>query len=137
MMARMNLPDNDTTAITLYGIVNCDTVKKARAWLTAEGLEYRFHDFKKYGVPAAALQGWIDALGWDALVNRRGTTWRQLDAAAKAAVCDATSAACLLTQHTSAIKRPVVEWRKAGVLLQSSVGFDAGHWAQRLTSLQD
>ena len=149
MMARMNHPGiSDTTrtfntsdthavAITLYGISNCDTVKKARAWLTAQGLEYQFHDFKKLGVPEAALQSWIDALGWEAVVNRRGTTWRQLDAAAQAAVCDAASAAVLLAQHTSAIKRPVAEWRKGGVLLHTSAGFDQGQWAQRVVELQD
>lgn len=139
MMVGMNLPDipdSHTSPITLYGIANCDTVKKARAWLTTQGLIHHFHDFKKHGVPAAALQGWMDALGWEALVNRRGTTWRKLDTATQAAVCDATSASALLTQHTSAIKRPVVEWRKAGVLRHTSVGFDTGQWAQRATELQ-
>ena len=137
MMARMNLPDADTNAITLYGIANCDTVKKARSWLTAQGLAHHFHDFKKHGVPAAALQGWMDTLGWETLVNRRGSTWRQLDSAAQAAVCDAASATALLVQHASAIKRPVVEWRKAGALLHTSVGFDANQWAQRVADLQD
>ena len=132
----MNLPDTATTDISVYGIANCDTVKKARAWLTAQGLEHHFHDFKKHGVPAARLLSWMDALGWEALVNRRGTTWRQLDAAAQAPVCDAASAAALLTLHTSAIKRPVVEWCKAGALLHTSVGFDADQWAQRLAELQ-
>ena len=88
-------------------------------------------------MPAGALQGWMDALGWEALVNRRGTTWRQLDAAAQAAVCDAASAAALLVQYPSAVKRPVVEWRTAGRLEHTSVGFDAGQWAQRVAKLQD
>ncbi len=130
MMARMNFPDTGTSAITLYGIANCDTVKKARAWLTAKGLQHHFHDFKKHGVPADALQGWLQALGWEALVNRRGTTWRQLDGAAQAAVCDAASAAALLVQRPSAIKRPVVEWREAGRLVHTSVGLDAESWSQ-------
>ena len=128
MMARMNLPH--TNAITLYGIPNCDTVKKARAWLTAQGFTHHFHDFKKHSVQASMLQGWMNEVGWEALVNRRGTTWRRLDAATQAAVCDDSSAAALLMQHASAIKRPVVEWRKAGTLVHTSVGFDAGQWAQ-------
>ena len=135
-MARMNPPGTHTTAITLYGIANCDTVRKARAWLGAQGLEHHFHDFKKHGVPAALLQGWVDTLGWEALVNRRGTTWRQLDAAAQAGVCDAASAAALLQAHPSAIKRPVVQWRRADTLRHTSVGFDAAQWALQAAQLQ-
>ncbi|MBC7938638.1 MAG: arsenate reductase, partial [Chitinophagaceae bacterium] len=66
---------------TLYGITNCDTVKRARAWLTAAPLAHQFHDFKKQGVPAQRLDVWMAAVGWDTLVNRRGTTWRHLDPA--------------------------------------------------------
>ena len=138
-MARMNFPDTDTDtgpdAITLFGIAHCDTVKKARAWLSAQGLPHHFHDVKKHGVPADALQGWMEALGWQALVNRRGTTWRQLDAAAQAAVCDAASAAALLVQHPSAVKRPVVEWRRQGQLQHTSVGFDSTQWQQQTAHL--
>ncbi|OZB52133.1 MAG: arsenate reductase, partial [Thiomonas sp. 14-66-4] len=72
--------------IILYGIPNCDTVKKARAWLGAQGVAHAFHDFKKHGVPEAALDAWLAALGWEALVNRKGTTWRGLDDATRAAV---------------------------------------------------
>ena len=133
MMARMNFPAAPTRAITraitLYGLAHCDTVKKARAWLTAQGLQHHFHDFQKHGVPAAALQGWVDALGWEALVNRRGTTWRRLDAAVQVAVCDSASAAALLVQHPSAIKRPVVEWRQ-GEHSTITVGFDAARWQE-------
>ena len=67
--------------LTIYGIPNCDTVKRARAWLAEHGQNAQFHDFKKQGVPEAALDGWIAALGWERLVNRKGTTWRQLDEA--------------------------------------------------------
>ena len=67
--------------ITLYGIPNCDTVKKARAWLTDHDVDHQFHDFKKQGVPADFLPGWIAAVGWETLVNRKGTTWRKLDEA--------------------------------------------------------
>lgn len=129
MMARMHSPDTGTNAITLYGIAHCDTVKKARTWLNTQALDHRFHDFTKHGVPTAALQAWMDALGWQALVNRRGSTWRQLDPAAQAAVCDAPSAAALLVQRPGAIKRPVVEWRKPGGQAHTSVGFDAPQWA--------
>ena len=141
MMARMNFPAAPTRAIThaitLYGLAHCDTVKKARAWLTAQGLQHHFHDFQKHGVPAAALQGWVDALGWEALVNRRGTTWRRLDAAVQVAVCDSASAAALLVQHPSAIKRPVVEWRSQGRLQHTSVGFDSAQWQQQAAGLTD
>lgn len=136
MMARMNLPHTNPLTITLYGIPNCDTVRKARAWLNAQGLASHFHDFKKHSVHASMLQGWMNAVGWEALVNRRGTTWRQLGAATQAAVCDDSSAAALLMQHTSAIKRPVAEWHKAGILMHTSVGFDAGQWAQWAKELQ-
>ena len=70
--------------ITLYGIPNCDTVKKARAWLNERGVAHEFHDFKKHGVPEARLAHWTAHTGWDKLVNRKGTTWRQLDPALQA-----------------------------------------------------
>lgn len=119
--------------ITVYGIANCDTVKKARAWLTAQGLEYRFHDFKKLGVPDDRLAHWIDQAGWEKLLNRQGTTWRKLDPATQATARDAASASALMQQHTSAIKRPVVEWRQ-GDQLQVTVGFDADGWQQRVAN---
>lgn len=129
MMATMNTP-----AITLYGIAHCDTVKKARAWLTAQGQVYQFHDFKKQGVSADLLAAWMSELGWEKLLNRQGTTWRKLDATIQAAVCDATSASTLLQNQPSAIKRPVVVWRTADHS-QTTVGFDAGQWAALLDSL--
>ena len=73
---------------TLYGIPNCDTVKKARVWLTEHGTDYRFHDFKKQGVPAELMPQWLAAVGWQTLVNRKGTTWRKLDALTQLAVVD-------------------------------------------------
>lgn len=126
MMATMITPD-----ITLYGIANCDTVKKARAWFTVQGLDYHFHDFKKHGVPADQLPVWMDAVGWDKLLNRQGTTWRKLDAATQASVRDAASASALLQTHASAIKRPVVRWHSAGAT-RISVGLDTERWAQWL-----
>ncbi len=115
-----------TSGPTLYGIPNCDTVKRARAWLTAQGIEYQFHDFKKAGVPPDRLDAWIAALGWQPLVNRQGTTWRKLDAATQSAVVDAASARRLMLAQASVIKRPVVEW---GGLRGVTVGFDAERWA--------
>jgi arsenate reductase len=96
--------------ITVYGIPNCDTVKKARAWLAGQGLEAAFHDFKKQGVPAELLPAWLKAFGRDKLVNRAGTTWRKLDDAAKAGVVDDASATALMLAEPSVIKRPVVRW---------------------------
>lgn len=116
--------------ITVYGIANCDTVKKARAWLTAQGLAHHFHDFKKLGVPADRLALWIDQAGWEKLLNRQGTTWRKLDPATQATAQDAASASALMREHSSTIKRPVVEWRQ-GDRLQVSVGFDTASWQAR------
>ena len=117
--------------ITLFGIPNCDTVKKARAWLTEHGLDYQFHDFKKQGVPPDHLNTWIAAVGWEKLLNRQGTTWRKLDAATQATV-DAESAAKLLILNASLVKRPVVEWANATSEDDISVGFDAESWLKRL-----
>ena len=111
----------------LYGIANCDTVKKARAWFRQQGCDVPFHDFKKSGVPVDRLDAWIGALGWERLVNRSGSTWRQLDEPLRAAVVDATSAKRLMLAQSSVIKRPVVEWPSGEV----TVGFDAGEWSRR------
>jgi arsenate reductase (glutaredoxin) len=111
-------------AITLYGIPNCDTVKKARAWLDGQGVAYAFHDFKKAGVPADRLEQWADAVGWDKLLNRQGTTWRKLDAAVQAGAADRTGALRLMREQPSLIKRPVVDWPG-----RTTVGFDPALWS--------
>jgi len=116
-----------TAAVALYGIQGCDTVKQARAWLAQAGIEHRFHDYGKNGVPADELARWIAALGWEALLNRRGTTWRRLDDAARASPVDAASAAALLRAWPSLIRRPVLT---AGD--EIVVGFDAARYAQLL-----
>ena len=116
------------TIICVYGIPNCDTVKKARAWLNEKGLDYEFHDFKKLGVTADKLSAWMQALGWEKLTNRQGTTWRKLDPSIQASVTDAASAARLLQEHVSIIKRPVVEWLDGRI----TVGFKAEQWAADL-----
>jgi Spx/MgsR family transcriptional regulator len=111
--------------ITVYGISNCDTVKKARAWLTAQGLTHAFHDFKKLGVPVERLPAWDQAVGWQKLLNRQGTTWRKLDPGIQAGGTDADGALAVMQAHASVIKRPVVEWPGG----QITVGFDPAAWA--------
>lgn len=110
--------------ITLYGIPNCDTVKKARRWLDDQGVAYSFHDFKKQGVPPAQLDRWMRAVGAARLVNRQGTTWRKLDAAAQAAAASDAGARALMLAQPSVIKRPVIE---AGERVL--VGFDEASYA--------
>lgn len=112
---------------TLYGIPNCDTVKKARTWLTAQGHDFRFHDFRKDGLDAAPVARWHAAVG-DKLINRKGTTWRGLDAAAQLSAGDAAGAQALAVAYPALIKRPVVEWPDGSV----TVGFDATDWAARV-----
>lgn len=104
----------------LYGIPNCDTVKKARAWLATAGAAVRFHDFKKDGVPEDHLDRWLAQLGWELLLNRKGTKWRSLDDATRESVVDAATARAVMLEHPSVIKRPVVEWGHGAV----TVGFD-------------
>ena len=116
-------------SVTVYGIPNCDTVKKARAWLDAAGLPYHFHDFKKHGVPPDLLAQWTATMGWEKLLNRKGTTWRTLDAATQAGVTDAESAQAVMRTHASVVKRPVVQWSADNADI--TVGFDAATWAQR------
>ncbi|WP_198972199.1 arsenate reductase [Xylophilus sp. ASV27] len=112
---------------TLYGIPNCDTVKKARAWLGAQGLDHQFHDFKKQGVPPARLDHWMAAVGAAALLNRRGTTWRRLAPQAQASADTEAGARALMLEHPSVIRRPVVEWQDGSV----TVGFEPDDWARR------
>lgn len=112
---------------TIYGIPNCDTVKRARRWLADAGRPHQFHDFKKAGVPPGPLDAWLAACGWERLLNRRGTTWRRLDAATQSAVIDAASARTLMLAQPSLIKRPVVAWDDGSI----TVGFDAAGWAQK------
>jgi len=116
--------------ITLYGIPNCDTVKKARTWLTEQGVDYVFHDFKKQGVPTDLLPGWINSVGLEKLINRKGPTWRKLDAAVQASVVDAASATLVILANTSVIKRPLVLWEDGAV----TVGFDTEDFIARLRS---
>lgn len=95
-------------AATLYGIPNCDTVKKARAWLDNHDVAYAFHDFKKAGIERDWIASWLKDVAWEVLVNRKGTTWRALDEQRKAAIVDADSATRLMLEAPSVIKRPVL-----------------------------
>ena len=113
--------------IKVYGIPNCDTVKKARTWLSEHGVAYEFHDFKKQGVPQDRLDAWLASVGIDRLINRRGPTWRKLAPEVQAGVVDAASARPVMIAHSSVIKRPLVEWGDA-----ITVGFDADDWAARV-----
>ncbi|HJV69130.1 arsenate reductase [Ideonella sp.] len=117
--------------LRLHGIPNCDTVKRARAWLTGQGLAHDFVDFKKAGASAADLQRWADAVGWERLLNRQGTTWRRLDPALQAEVVDAASALRLMQAQTSTIKRPVIEWPDGAV----TVGFSPEAWGARCAAV--
>jgi arsenate reductase (glutaredoxin) len=113
-----------TTVMTtvVYGIPNCDTVKKARAWLDAAGTAYQFHDYKKAGVPLDRLEAWCATHGYDAVLNRAGTTFRKLPDSEKAGL-DRPRALALMQAYPSMIKRPILE--HCG---QSTVGFDANRW---------
>ena len=93
----------------LYGITNCDTVKKARDWLTSHALEYEFHDYKKQAVDSVQMQQWVAHVGWEKLVNRQGQTWRKLSDLEKAEVKDNASATRLMLAKPSVIKRPILE----------------------------
>jgi arsenate reductase len=114
-------------ATTLYGITNCDTVRKARGWLAGAGVPYEFHDFKKAGVPPDRLDAWMAAAGWEKLLNRQGTTWRKLDPEAQLQAGNSHGARGLMLTQPSVIRRPVVEWPDGTV----TVGFDEAQWALR------
>lgn len=109
----------------LYGIPNCDTVKKARSWLQAHGIEYEFHDFKKHGVNEAMLAAWLKQVGWQKLLKKTGPTWGKLPAEVKASINDDASALALMLAQPNVIKRPVLE-RNGKVL---ATGFNENDYA--------
>lgn len=109
----------------LYGIPNCDTVKKARTWLDSNGSEFVFHDFKKDGITRELIAVWLRDVAWDVLVNRKGTTWRNLPDERKAAIIDAASASELMLESPSVIKRPVLVRNK-----KTTVGFSSDLYQQ-------
>ncbi len=113
--------------VVIHGIKNCDTMKKAFAWLAGRGVAYRFHDYRRDGLDADMLAAWCAKLGWRALLNTRGTTWRKLDPAQQA-VDTEQAAIALMLAHPSIIRRPVLALPDGAILL----GFDAETWARAL-----
>ncbi|MDP2698094.1 ArsC/Spx/MgsR family protein [Thalassospira sp.] len=113
--------------ITIYGIKNCDTVRKALKWFEAEGVEHRFHDFRVDGITPAVIAGWLDEVGGAVLINRRGPSYRNLSDADKAVLeqGDAQAAAAVLAANPTVIKRPVVDFGSVRV-----VGWDDGKWSK-------
>lgn len=114
--------------VTIYGIANCDTVKRARAWLQDQGMAASFHDFKKQGLPPTLLDHWLGRLGHERLVNRKGTTWRKLDDMARQAADSVEGARALMLAQPSVIKRPVVQWTDGGLTL----GFDPTEFSRHI-----
>ena len=112
--------------VTVFGIPNCDTVKKARVWLAERGVDYAFHDYKKAGVDADRLADSVERFGWEKVLNRSGTTFKKLPDDVKADL-DAAKAIAIMTENPSAIKRPVVVY-DGGALL----GFNAAEWEKAL-----
>jgi Spx/MgsR family transcriptional regulator len=110
--------------ITIYGIPNCSSVKKAREWMTTHQVAHDFHDFKKQGLSPEHLSLWLTQVDWTVLLNRKGTTWRKLDAPVQAGVTDKQSAKLVMLAHASTIKRPVIVWPSG----QVTVGFDPEKW---------
>ena len=110
-------------SVTVYGIPNCDTVKKARDWLDGQGIAFTFHDYKKQGADAAQVARWCEAAGWEKVLNRAGTTFRKLSEADREGL-DAAKAVALMVANPSCIRRPIVE-HPGGLL----VGFKPDEWA--------
>ncbi|HET9487888.1 MAG TPA: ArsC family reductase [Chryseosolibacter sp.] len=115
-------------AIVVYGIKNCNTVKSALQWLNDNKVEYQFHDYKAKGIEESKLKKWCAEVGWERLVNMRGTTWRQLDTIIREKVKDQTAAIALMKEKTSVIKRPLIESDNKIVAL----GFDPAVYEKAL-----
>lgn len=113
--------------VNVYGIKNCSTVKKALNWLDENQVEYAFHDYKKEGASPEKIKEWQKEFGWEPLVNKKGTTWRKLDKDLQATITDQGAASRLMQEHTSLIKRPIIDGN--GVYL---LGFDDEAYASKL-----
>jgi arsenate reductase (glutaredoxin) len=113
----------------IYGIKNCNTVKSAINWLSKNKVEFEFHDYKKLGITKEKLSEWCRQVGWESLVNKRGTTWRQLDDADQKKITNEKSAIALMMEKTSVIKRPLIE--KNGKVLM--LGFDETEYSKKLS----
>ncbi|MCU0368229.1 MAG: ArsC family reductase [Cyclobacteriaceae bacterium] len=112
----------------VYGIKNCNTVKSAVEWLNKNKIQFEFHDYKKSGVTAAKLNDWCKQVGWESLVNKRGTTWRQLDESVQNKITNEKAAIALMLEKTSVIKRPLIEENDKVILL----GFDEASYKVKL-----
>ena len=112
----------------VYGIKNCNTVKSALDWLNKNKIQFEFHDYKKSGVTAATLHDWCKQVGWESLVNKRGTTWRQLDESVQKKITNEKAAVSLMMEKTSVIKRPLIEENGKVILL----GFDEEEYKTKL-----
>ena len=110
-------------SITVYGIPNCNSVKKARTFLEDKGIIYQFHDYKKQGAQEAKLAKWCEEFGWENVLNKKGQTWRNLDNSVIALIINQTSAVKLMIENTSAIKRPIIETEKGNL-----IGFDENQY---------
>lgn len=106
---------------TIYGIPNCDTMKKVFTWFTEHKIPYTFHDYKKEGISAAKLKAWSEQVSWEILLNKRGTTWKELDSKTQATINNEKAAIKLMIENTSSIKRPVIEKGEKVI----TVGYDA------------
>lgn len=122
----------ELTQLTLYGIKSCDTIKKARQWLERQGISYKFHDYRTDGLNAAQLQNFIRILGWQALLNTRGTTWRKLSETIRKSIDNPQAASVLMLEHPTLIKRPLLETLDGKLLL----GFMVEDYQQMLVRVQ-
>ena len=113
--------------MTVYGIKNCNTVKSALDWLKKNKIDFEFHDYKSKGITEARLKEWSRQVGWESLVNKRGTTWRQLDEAVQLKVINESAAIALMKDKTSVIKRPLIENNGKVVLL----GFEEDQYRKK------
>ncbi|WP_293744765.1 Spx/MgsR family RNA polymerase-binding regulatory protein [uncultured Pedobacter sp.] len=114
--------------MTVYGIPNCNTVKKALDWLKTHQVEYEFHDFKKKGITAEKLNEWCNIFGWETVLNRKGLTWKKLTKEEQGKIDNQDLAVAYLKENTSAIKRPVIEQNNKTVL----IGFDENNYLKTL-----
>lgn len=114
--------------MTVYGIPNCNTVKKSIDWLKANQIDYEFHDFKKKGITAQKLNEWCEVFGWETVLNRKGLTWKKLSKEEQSAINIQEKAIAYLIENTSAIKRPILEKNGQAIL----ISFDENHYAETL-----
>lgn len=119
-------------SLTMFGIKNCDTIKKARRWLEEQGVAYQFHDYRADGLDEQLLRDFVERLGWQPLLNTRGTTWRKLDEAQRNACDNADAAIALMLDQPAIIKRPLLDDGKGHALL----GFSTASYQQFITEAQ-